>query len=609
MCGIAGFIGKINITEPQVNDTLSKMEYRGPDGNGVINIKTENNNIYLFHSRLSIIDLDPRSNQPMQMDNCSMVFNGEIYNYIEVRKELQKKGRKFITNSDSEVLLQAYLEYGEKCVEHFEGMWAFAIHDGRNNKLILSRDRFAEKPLFVYHNNDGIYFGSQTSFIKKLLNIPLKVNYDQICRYLKNGYKSLYKRKETYYEDVFEINYANNYVIDDSLNVKEYYYWEPKPSINYNLSLSDAIEGTRHHLFESLKIRLRSDVPMGFCLSGGIDSASITSIAAKEFNYDPTTFSIIDEDERYNELENIDATINDLGCTSNKIVLKPTKMLSRLQNLVGYHDAPVATMSYLVHSMLSEKMSEQGFKVAFSGTAADELFTGYYDHFNLHLYETRNSKSFNKYLSEWESGLGTFVRNPYLKQPKLYFEDQSIRKHIYLNNDVFESYLKQDFPEDFTEHHFQTDSLLQNRMLNELFHEGSRVILMQDDLNSMRCSIENRSPFLDTNLFDFAYSIPPEYLIQNGYGKYILRESLDGILNDHVRLDKKKKGFNASINSIIDFESTEDIDFLLADSPIFDIVKYESIEKILLKKEPLSNSFGKFLFNFINAKLFLELNN
>lgn len=609
MCGIAGYIGINKISESNIKKTLFKMKNRGPNGQNVTHIKLRNNNVYLLHSRLSIIDLNERSNQPMEMEGCTMVFNGEIYNYIEVRKELEKKGRVFKTNSDSEVLLQSYLQYGKKCVQQFEGMWAFAIFDSKTNELILSRDRFAEKPLFVFNDENGIFFGSQTSFLKTLIDKPLEVNYNQICRYLKNGYKSLYKHGETYYDNVYEINYASNYVINEHLKVNQYQYWKPKPKINYNLSINDAIEGTRHHLIESLKIRLRSDVPIAFCLSGGIDSASITSIAAKEFNYNPSTFSIIDKDERYNELENIDLTVNDLGCDSTKIFLKPVKMLDRLSNLISYHDSPIATMSYLIHSMLSEKINENGFKVAFSGTAADELFTGYYDHFNLHLYETRNSSNFNKYLEDWKQGLGTFVRNPFLKQPKLYFENPMIRKHIYLNNDMFESYLKNDFSEGFIEEQFQTNSLLQNRMLNELFHEGSRVILQQDDLNSMCFSIENRSPFLDKNLFDFAYSIPPEYLIQNGYGKYILRESLKGILNEHVRLDKRKKGFNASINSIVDFNNKDDIEFLLSESPIFDIIKKEKTEQILLRKEPLTNSFGKFLFNFINAKLFLELNN
>ena len=156
----------------------------------------------------------------------------------------------------------------------------------------------------------------------------------------------------------------------------------------------------------------------------------------------------------------------------------------------------------------------------------------------------------------------------------------------------------------FSENNY-SDSLLRNRMMNELFHEVVRVILHEDDLNSMYYSLENRSPFLDKELFEFAYSIPSKLLIKNGYAKYLLRESMSGILNDKVRLEREKKGFNASINSIIDFNNKQHIDFILDDSKIFEFVKKEKIESLLMKKE-YTNSFKKFLFNFINVKIFLS---
>jgi len=258
--------------------------------------------------------------------------------------------------------------------------------------------------------------------------------------------------------------------------------------------------------------------------------------------------------------------------------------------------------------MLSQKISEAGYKVAFSGTGADELFTGYYDHFNLHLYEMRNHKKFEKYEQDWNENIRNLIRNPFLKQSKLYFNNQNFRSHIYLNNDVFSGYTKSHFKEKFNEKIYTKKSLLRNRMMNEMFNEITRPILLEDDLNSMKYSIENRSPFLDSKLFDFAYSIPNEHLIKDGYGKFVLRESMKGILNEKVRLDKRKKGFNADINSIIDFNNKKDIDFILSDSPIFDLINRDSIEKII-SKDKLPNSFGKFLFNFINAKFFLELNN
>jgi len=528
MCGIAGYIGKKQMSEGVIKNTLGLMKNRGPDHQDWQSFTAVDTNVYLLHSRLSIIDLDDRSNQPFNFGNCTLVFNGEIYNYIEVREELKMKGHTFSTDSDTEVLLKAYIEYGENCVQRFNGMWAFAIWDDKKKKMFLSRDRFAEKPLYYFQDNEGFFFASEIKAIQSLLQKKLQINYDHLKRYLVFGYKFLYKTPESYYHGIRQIEYASNATLDYNLNFSQSKYWKPESNIK-EMSLDEAIEGARYHLLESVKLRLRSDVPLAFCLSGGVDSASLASIAKKEFNYDLTTFSIIDSDVRYNELDNIQATIDDLDCKHFMVHLNYENMLGRLENLVAYHDSPVSTISYLVHSMLSEKINEHGYKVAVSGTSADELFTGYYDHFNLHLYEMQNHPNYNQYLKDWQEHTGNFVRNPYLKNPKLYFGDQSVRAHNHLNSDEFASFLTEDYSIEIKESSY-TDSLLRNRMLNELFHEATPVILHEDDLNSMKYSIENRSPFLDTNLFNFAYSIPNEHLIQDGYGKYVLREAMKGIL-------------------------------------------------------------------------------
>ena len=603
MCGIAGYIGKKQVDNNAVNNTLDLMKNRGPDHQDWCYFNSNETNVYLLHSRLSIIDLDERSNQPFSCNDCTLVFNGEIYNYIEVREELKKKGHTFTTNSDTEVLLKAYIEYGEDCVQHFNGMWAFSIWDDRKKKLFLSRDRFAEKPLYYYQENDGFYFASEIKAIQSLMQKKLVINYEQLKRYLVYGYKFLYKTLETYFHGIREIQYASNATVNCDINFTQSKYWKPKSNIR-EMTLDEAVEGSRHHMLESVKLRLRSDVPLAFCLSGGVDSTSLASIAKKEFNYDVATFSIIDPDERYNELDNIQATIKDLDCKHFLVHLKFEKMLERLENLISYHDSPVSTISYLVHSMLSEQISEHGYRVAVSGTSADELFTGYYDHFNLHLYEMRNHQDFAQYLSDWQKHTGNFVRNPYLKNPRIYFEDQTIRAHNHLNSDEFATFLHDDFSIEITESNY-ANSLLRNRMLNELFHEATPVILHEDDLNSMKYSIENRSPYLDVNLFEFAYYIPNEYLIQDGYGKYVLREAMKGILNEKVRLERRKKGFNASINSVVDLNDNCTLDYLLEDSPVFNIIKRERIDK-LLNQDYFENSYKKFIFNFMNTKFFLE---
>jgi len=603
MCGIAGYIGIRPPDTQKINRTLELMKNRGPDNRSWKSFQNDKINVCLLHSRLSIIDLDERSNQPYSSNNCTLVYNGEIYNYLEVRQELKRLGHKFKSKSDTEVLLRAYLEYGEDCVHYFNGMWAFALWDNTRNKLFLSRDRFAEKPLYYLSTSSGIFFGSEVKFIKSLSDNNLSINYNQICRYLVNGYKSLYKQNETYYDDIYEVGYASTATVNSDLVLSSKKYWEPKTVIKESLSIDDSIGGVREHLFDAVKLRLRADVPLAFCLSGGIDSASLVSIAAKKFNYNVHSFSIIDKDERYDESENIKATIEDIGCDHTLINLEPTGMFERLKSLVAYHDGPIATISYLVHSMLSEQISGHGYKIAVSGTAADELLTGYYDHFNLQLYELRDQPKFSNYLREWEAHVAPIVRNPYLQDAGLYMKNPLFRDHIYLNQAEFESFLIPDFHESFTETQYNSN-LLRNRMLNELFHEGSRVILHEDDLNSMYYSIENRSPYLDKELFEFAYSIPTEHLIRDGFGKYALREAVKGCLNDKVRLDRSKKGFNASINSVLDLNDQKTLQYLLEDSPVFDILNREKITQ-LLKQKSFVNSYKKFLFNFINVKLFL----
>ncbi|MGV8056590.1 MAG: asparagine synthase (glutamine-hydrolyzing) [Smithellaceae bacterium] len=606
MCGIAGYIGNNKLDDALIAETLGLMKNRGPDYHSFRKYQCGSTFVYLLHSRLSIIDLDPRSNQPFTIGNYTIIFNGEIYNYPELRNELENAGVAFATTSDTEVLLASYIQYGEDCVNKFEGMWSFAIYNSSNGNLFLSRDRFGEKPLYYLRDNQGFFFGSEIKYLQQLSSRKFTINSRQLMRYLVNGYKSLYKFRETFFEDITELPYATSLTINTELNLNFSKYWKPGCSINESMTVEDAIEGTKERLLESMRLRLRSDVPLAFCLSGGVDSAVLASIAAKVFNYNVASFSIIDSDERYNEFDNIMATINDIDCRHTLINTEQNGALNRLRNLISYHDAPLATISYHIHSQLSEAMSQNGFKVAFSGTSADELFTGYYDHYLLHLYEMYNHKDYATSLADWQRHVAPSVRNELLKNPLLYVNNPQFRDHIYDDSSLFKNFLVKDFNENFTEEQF-CPSLLRNRMLNELFAEATPVILHEDDLNSMLYSVENRSPYLDSRLFSFAYSIPHEHLIKDGYNKYILRQAMEGILNEKVRTDRQKKGFNASIYSLIDFDDKQTKDFLLADSPVYEFIDKEKIRQVFDEK-PSQNSYSKFLFNFINAKIFLEMN-
>ena len=435
MCGIAGFIGNNKISNETINKSLLLMKKRGPDDQSCCHLKiNSSSNVYLLHTRLSIIDLKNRSNQPFKKKHITLIFNGEIYNYKEIRKNLEKLGYKFYTECDTEVLATAYLQYGEKCVDYFEGMWAFAIWDDKLKKLFLSRDRFGEKPLFFYRNQNGIYFGSEIKFIKSLSQDNFRINKDKISTYLFYGYKSVFKDNTTYFKNILFLESGHNFIINSNLNKKKYKYWHPVIKQNKKLSYNEACEGVNFYLKESLKIRLRSDVPIAFCLSGGVDSSLLASLAVKEFNVKVNTFSIIDKDVRYNEKKNILATINDLKCKNNLIELSYHKNLFNLKKLVHYYDCPVSTISYLVHSFLSKKISQKNYKVAISGTGADEIFTGYYHHFLLYLKTIIHNKNYHEQLSYWKKFIFPLIRNSNLKNLNLsnnnYEKINNIKKFV-----------------------------------------------------------------------------------------------------------------------------------------------------------------------------------
>jgi len=607
MCGIAGFFGDRDIDESVVQRTLDLMKRRGPDHQDWKRFRVGRKKIlYLLHSRLGIVDIGARANQPFTIDSCSIVFNGEIYNYLELRKDLEKRGIRLLTHSDTEVLLRYYVIYGADCVKHFEGMWAFVIWDEKTGQLFFSRDRFGEKPLFLCRKGEEIYFGSEVKFIEELRQQKLPVNYDQLRRYLANGYKSLYKKDERFLVGLDEVPRATNLLISSQgrpLKTWEYWITSDRPAL-YETK-EEAVEVIRQELIEAVRLRIRSDVNVGFCLSGGVDSAALVSIASKVLGEQVNTYSIVDEDPRYDESSNILKTVEDTGCRSHLIGLDYTNIPEKLENLIKYHDSPIATITYFVHSLLISQIKEDGIRVVISGTGADELFTGYYDHFLLHLHATKDLDNHRAHLEHWSRHIKPLVRNENLQKHDLYIQNPLYREHIYDGSERFSRYFIKEFKEAYEEKEYHP-SLLRNRMLNELFHEVTPVILNEDDLNSMYYSVENRSPYLSSGLFKCLMRCREESLIQNGYAKYLLRESMRGILNEEVRLDRQKKGFNASITSLLDFskKSTEEW-FLDTSGDLYRILDRSKIRR-LLSSGHIENDLSKFLFNVLNAKIFLE---
>jgi asparagine synthase (glutamine-hydrolysing) len=609
VCGIAGHAGIAAADAHRVDAALSRLACRGPDASGTSREAFGRGTIELIHTRLSIIDLDPRSDQPFSLQGCTLAFNGEIYNYREVRSELERTGARFNTDSDTEVLLRAYLVWGPRCVERFEGMWAFALHDTRSGTLLLSRDPFGEKPLYLWDDDEGLWFASETGALVALRGRRPPIDRDHVIRSVVHGHKVLYQHDATFHVGIRELPPATNLTVHADGRREEIRHWEPRIEPDLSMDPKAAATGVRERLIASMGLRMRSDVPVAFALSGGVDSSSLVSIASKVLGHRTSTFSIIDPDPRYDERDNIAATVADTGAASTLVELRPdSDHLTRLRMLVRAHDAPVATISYLVHSLLSEAIAESGHRVAISGTGADELLTGYFDHFLMHLAAVHGTPAFAPALEAWEEHVAPLVRNPRLTDPQLFVRSPSYRGHILLQRDRFRATLRDEvaseWDEVFAEVHY-TDDLLRNRMLNELLIEVVRVILRQDDLNSMAYSVENRSPFLDRGLFAFAATIPTGLLIRDGWNKVVLRDAMEGILNDRVRLSREKRGFNASLTSLFDLRSNEVRTAFLGDSRIFEWFDRERIRAVLDSGE-YPNSVKKFLFSFLSAKTFLD---
>ena len=335
----------------------------------------------------------------------------------------------------------------------------------------------------------------------------------------------------------------------------------------------------------------------------------MASIAVKEFNQKIKTFSIIDKNKNYDESKNINKIVKDLECRNTQIKLKKNKnFLHRLESLVIQHDSPISTISYYIHSFLSEKISKQGYKVAISGTGADEIFTGYYDHYLLYFASVNNFKVKKDEKHYWKKNILPHIRNKLLRDPNLYFEDKKNTDLVFGLNKSLKKIIKNPLKIILKEKKFHSKDILRNRMLNELFYQIVPVILRHDDLNSMMYSIENRSPFLDKKLLNYTLNLPTKYFIQKGYQKSILRDASKGTLLDDIRLERKKYGFNASLSSLTDINQIKQ--FLLTDksnlSDIIDLgILFDCMKNFNKQRD---GDLDKLIFNVLNVKIFLDKN-
>jgi len=540
MCGI--YVSNFTFTEKEIKTKLKTIEFRGPDYTGVI----QKDKLSFGHLRLSILDLEERSNQPMVFDNYTIVFNGEIYNFSEIKKELVTLGYSFNTTGDSEVLLKGYVEWGQAVVPKLNGMFAFAIYDKINNILFCSRDRLGVKP-FYYYWKDGMFeICSQLKPISENKTINKEaVNIYLDCSYIPSPY--------SIYNDVYKLPPGNNFIID--LNDKTFKieeYWNLKPVTPSNLSYEEAVEKV-HDLFkDAVRIRLQSDVPFGSFLSGGIDSALVTSIAAGISKEKIRTFSIGFEDPKYDESK-VAATYADiLGTEHKETICNSKNILEMLPNLIEVYDEPFADSSALP-SLLLNKITKQDVTVVLSGDGGDESFLGY-NHF-----DWVKKFSILNYIPFFLRHLASFVFFP-----KFIFKNraESLKR-------IFRVKSNHGFIEGIF---IGYNSINLNRNLNWLSNYKNYKYLslnnyqktadlniklwLENDSNtkvdraSMAFSVEVRSPFLDYRIIEFARTLPITYRYLHGKKKRILRDILKKYIPEEV-FDQPKSGFSVPLGEWI----------------------------------------------------------
>ncbi len=519
----------------------------------------------LANRRLSIIDLSPAGHQPMCNENRTIwvVHNGEIYNFHELRKDLQERGHQFVSDTDTEVIVHAYEEWGRNCLSRFNGMWAFCIWDARNNKLFCSRDRFGIKPFYYYLDGKIFAFASE---IKALLQLPFlkrEPNYKAVYDYLvmHSGDPS----EGTFFNRIEKLGDREYLELD--LRQKRFSidrYWDINLANKIqNLSGEEYASKFYSLLEDSVRLRLISDVPIGTCLSGGIDSSTLVCIINKLLQKQSIrafedgiqkTFSARYRDERHDEGRFIKEIVEKTQVDPYYVLPTGKDLLSDLKDLVYYQEEPFGSTSIYAQWSVFKLASQSGVKVTLDGQGADELLAGYHHYFGdffaslfVRLRLLRLLREALAYLSKHVSGKGLIHGIGFMLPSNLQailktkFQDRAIG----LNRDFFREIAKRQgtyahILDGKTKNNDWFDSVL----YKSVFSSGLPSLLRFDDRNSMAHSIESRVPFLDHRLVEFVFSMPSSQKISNGVTKYVLRTAMKGILPESVQNRVDKIGFS-----------------------------------------------------------------
>lgn len=577
MCGIAAIIDYAKI-KPKVEDIKSMtdlMVHRGPDGEGFY----IEGDVALGHRRLSIIDVNARSDQPMHRGPLHLVFNGMIYNYLEIRDELRHLGYEFTTTSDTEVILAAYQEWDMAAFDRFNGMWAIILLDCKKNRIVCSRDRFGIKPLYYTMIGERLYFASEIKAFTSIKTWQPRVNHTRLYEYL--AFNMTDHTAETMFEDVYQIPRSHHAIIDlETMDMDLVKYYDLTSNTKKNNS-DDFLS-----LFEdAIRIRTRTDVPLATTLSGGMDSSSIVSVLAAKLGTVSDTYTLAYPGEKVDESEYA-LKVNEKYDIPSKLVTTTEQYLEQhIDELIYQQDEPFTGATVMAQSHIYQKVKEGGYKVTLGGQGGDEILCGY-DKFSIAYFKENiksNPISAIRELYHFQNLRTIGVRDikkviSYEREKKKTVDDwyaltQEQEKRLYTKH---------------PEHNIFEMSK------NLLFGLGISALLRYEDRNSMSYGVESRLPFLDYRLVEYCLNMKSNLKLYKGVTKKALRESMLGIVPDDIINRNDKMGFVTPQYSWMN--KKKDHYITLAEESL-DKMPFIKKEKIL----PLLSKDNDLLWRVINA--------
>jgi asparagine synthase (glutamine-hydrolysing) len=624
MCGILGTLNYNNLMDPlRLEGMRDTMDYRGPDDSGIW--VSDDAYCGLAHLRLSILDPTPAGHQP-RIENTGryvISYNGEVYNYLEIRAELELKGYVFETGTDTEVILQAYVEYGVDCLHQFNGMFAIAIYDTQTKQLFLARDRLGVKPVYYYQTQEEFIFASETKAILKGLDKKPDLNLQLIDSYMSFGY---IPGENTLHQGIKRLM-PGHYAVISGSDIKITEYWDLKFDNQDDKGFDYYVDESKKLLESAIDLRLRSDVPLGIFLSGGIDSSAVVGLLADKVKEPLKTFSIgYDFGKGFDETPYAQIIADKFKTEHHEIKITPSQFKEFIPEYIALMDEPV-TEAAAISLFFVAKLAKEKVTVALSGEGSDEIFAGY----DLYQYMSVLEKYRNvvgQGGADFFAGISNKVFGKSHKVSKyLNMATQPI-EHRYKGMSTYPDHQKEALYKPEFKSLIEQDNQVSSRsfskqlfekvkgqdQLSKMLYFDTKTWLVDDllikaDRMSMAASLELRVPFLDYRLVEFAATIPSHHKIKKGEGKYPLKKMMEGILPNGI-IYRKKMGFPTPLKLMFQNELRDYAEKLLLsdDTKLHQFFRKERIEQLIQEHNADKYDHHKTLWQLVVLEEWLRKN-